>query len=64
MTVPHDNGRLAAILADMIRSALAWEEENVESAEDSQTGLDGAPGVYTLSAKTPRTREADAGDVP
>ena len=62
MTLPDDSGRLASILADMIRSALAWDEEKVDSVEDSLPGLDGAPGMYTLSAEATRTREADDGD--
>ena len=47
-----DGHRLATILAEMIRSALAWEKENGTPGEDpdndGRKGVDGKPQVYTL----------------
>ena len=63
MATTNDGGRLAAILADMIRSALAWDEQDAASSnpsDDGDWGFDAAPALYTLSAKTNGSHEVDA----
>ena len=59
MATTSDGGRLAAILADMIRSAMAWDEQNAAS-DDGELGLDASPPMYTLSANTNGSHEVDA----
>ena len=52
MTDIRDNSpHLVAILADMVRSALTWEDEHcnaVTSADSDERGLDCMAGEYTL----------------
>ena len=47
-----DEHRLVTILAEMIQSALAWENENgtpgKDPDHDGRKGVDGKPQVYTL----------------
>ncbi len=62
--VGNDGQRLATILAEMIRSALAWEKENgpPRSTDDheSRNGVDGVPRAYTLSDHNGATRPHEA----
>lgn len=60
----NDGHRLKDILAEMIRSALAWDSKNATPSNATghvgQEGIDGVSGTRTLSTiKRPRPLEAE-----
>lgn len=66
--VGNDGQRLATILAEMIRSALAWEQQNGTPRDatnrDGPDGVDGIHRPYTLSLHSGVTKQSDNGGEP